>query len=122
MCDGTGHPRWEDRTVADIRIPEEIKPADGRFGCGPSKVRPEAVDALARVSTTYLGTSHRQKTVRDQVARLRRGLADLFSVPAGYEVVLGIGGSTAFWEVATFGLIRERAQFADFGEFGAKFA
>jgi phosphoserine aminotransferase len=108
--------------VADIRIPEEIKPADGRFGCGPSKVRPEAVEALARVSATYLGTSHRQKTVRDQVARLRRGLADLFSTPEGYEVVLGNGGTTAFWEIATFGLIGDRAQFASFGEFGAKFA
>jgi len=108
--------------VADIRIPEEIKPADGRFGCGPSKVRPAAVEALSRVSTTYLGTSHRQKPVREQVARLRRGLAELFSVPDGYEVVLGNGGTTAFWEVATFGLIRERAQFASFGEFGAKFA
>jgi len=107
--------------MADIRIPDEIKPADGRFGCGPSKVRPEAVEALARVSTTFLGTSHRQKTVRDQVARLRRGLAELFSLPAGYEVVLGNGGTTAFWEVAAFGLIREKAQLASFGEFGAKF-
>ena len=105
-----------------IRIPDEIKPADGRFGCGPSKVRPTAVSALADVSTTYLGTSHRQKTVRDQVARLRRGIAEFFSLPEGYEVVIGNGGTTAFWEVATFGLIRERAQFASFGEFGAKFA
>jgi phosphoserine aminotransferase len=108
--------------MADILIPEQIKPADGRFGCGPSKVRPEAVEALSRVATTYLGTSHRQKPVRDQVARLRRGLAELFAIPEGYEVVLGNGGTTAFWEVATFGLIRERAQFASFGEFGAKFA
>jgi phosphoserine aminotransferase len=108
--------------MADIRIPDEIKPVDGRFGCGPSKVRPEAVDALAGVAATFLGTSHRQKTVRDQVARLRRGLAELFSLPQGYEVVLGNGGTTAFWEVATFGLIRDRAQFASFGEFGAKFA
>jgi phosphoserine aminotransferase len=108
--------------MPDIRIPDEIKPADGRFGCGPSKVRPEAVEALSHVSTSYLGTSHRQKTVRDQVARLRRGLAELFSLPDGYEVVLGNGGTTAFWEVATFGLIRNWAQFASFGEFGAKFA
>jgi phosphoserine aminotransferase len=108
--------------MADIRIPDELKPVDGRFGCGPSKVRPDAVDALAAVSTTYLGTSHRQKTVRDQVARLRRGLAELFSLPTGYEVVLGTGGTTAFWEVATFSLIRDKAQFASFGEFGAKFA
>jgi len=111
--------------VADtpsIRIPDDLKPADGRFGCGPSKVRPESVSALAGVATTFLGTSHRQKTVRDQVARLRRGIADFFSLPEGYEVILGNGGATAFWEVATFGLIRDRAQFASFGEFGAKFA
>ncbi|MGI5211662.1 phosphoserine transaminase [Plantactinospora sp. CA-290183] len=108
--------------VSTIRIPDEIKPADGRFGCGPSKVRPAAVSALADVATTYLGTSHRQKTVRDQVARLRRGMAEFFSLPEGYEVVLGNGGATAFWEVAAFGLVRDRAQFASFGEFGAKFA
>ncbi|GAA2350936.1 phosphoserine transaminase [Dactylosporangium salmoneum] len=108
--------------MAEIRIPDEIKPADGRFGSGPSKVRPEGVRALADLATTWMGTSHRQKPVRDQVARLRRGLADLFSLPDGYEVVLGNGGSTAFWEIAVFGLIRDRAQFASFGEFGAKFA
>ena len=108
--------------MADIRIPDELKPADGRFGCGPSKVRPAAVEALSRVGTSYLGTSHRQKTVRDQVARLRHGLAQLFSLPEGYEVVLGNGGTTAFWEVAAFGLIQDRAQFASFGEFGSKFA
>ncbi|NJC72854.1 phosphoserine transaminase [Planosporangium thailandense] len=108
--------------MADIRIPDDLKPGDGRFGCGPSRVRAEAVEALAAVADTYLGTSHRQKTVRDQVARLRRGLADLFNLPSGYEVVLGNGGTTAFWEVATFSLIRAHAQFASFGEFGAKFA
>jgi len=111
--------------VADpttIRIPDELKPVDGRFGCGPSKIQPAAVSALADVASDFLGTSHRQKTVRDQVARLRRGLAEFFSLPEGYEVVLGNGGTTAFWEVATFGLIRDRAQFASFGEFGAKFA
>jgi phosphoserine aminotransferase len=108
--------------LADIRIPDEIKPSDGRFGSGPSKVRPEAVDALSRVSMTYLGTSHRHKTVRDQVARLRRGLAELFALPNGYEVVLGNGGTTAFWDIATFSLIRDRAQLASFGEFGARFA
>ncbi|MCX4474710.1 Phosphoserine aminotransferase [Micromonospora sp. MW-13] len=105
-----------------IRIPDDIKPADGRFGCGPSKVRPAAVSALADAATGFLGTSHRQKTVRDQVARLRRGIAEFYSLPEGYEVVLGNGGTTAFWEVAAFGLIRDRAQFASFGEFGAKFA
>ena len=108
--------------VPDIRIPDDLKPADGRFGCGPSKVRPAAVSALAGVATSYLGTSHRQKTVRDEVARLRRALSEFFSLPDGYEVILGNGGTTAFWEVATFGLIRDRAQFASFGEFGAKFA
>ncbi len=108
--------------MPEIQIPDQLKPADGRFGSGPSKVRPEAVEALSRVSTSLLGTSHRQKTVRDEVARLRRGIAELFSAPDGYEVVLSIGGSTAFWDSATFGLIRDRAQFASFGEFGAKFA
>ena len=108
--------------ATSIQLPDDLKPADGRFGCGPSKVRPAAVESLAAVATTYLGTSHRQKTVRDQVARLRRGIAALFDLPEGYEVILGNGGATAFWEVATFGLIRDRAQFASFGEFGAKFA
>src|SRR3954470_1426525 len=105
----------------DIRIPDEIKPVDGRFGSGPSKVRPEGVEALAAVSRTYLGTSHRQKTVKGQVARLRRGLAEFFALPDGYEVILANGGTSAFWEVATFGLVRDKAQFAEFGEFGAKF-
>ncbi|HEU5108116.1 MAG TPA: phosphoserine transaminase [Micromonosporaceae bacterium] len=107
---------------APITLPDDIKPADGRFGSGPSKVRPEAVEELARLSTSYLGTSHRQAGVRDQVARLRRGIASLFDLPDGYEVVLGNGGTSAFWEVAAFGLIRDKAQFASFGEFGAKFA
>lgn len=105
-----------------VRIPDEIKPADGRFCAGPGKVRPEAVQALLAVATTYLGTSHRQKTVRDQVARLRRGLSELLGAPDGYEVILSNGGTTAFWDSAVFGLIRDRAQFAAFGEFGAKFA
>src|SRR5881275_3100293 len=109
-------------SVADIQIPAHLKPADGRFGSGPSKVRPAAVSALSGVVTSYLGTSHRQKPVRDQVARLRRVLAEFFALPEGYEVVLGNGGTTAFWEVATFGLIRDRAQFASFGEFSARFA
>jgi phosphoserine aminotransferase len=109
-------------TVTDIRIPDEIKPVDGRFGSGPSKVRPEGVEALSVVSRTYMGTSHRQRTVKDQVARLRRGLAEFFGLPDGYEVILANGGTSAFWEVAAFGLIRDKAQFAEFGEFGAKFA
>ena len=105
-----------------IRIPDDIKPIDGRFGSGPSKVRPEGVEALSGISTTFLGTSHRQSTVRDQVARLRRGVAEFWTAPEGYEVILSNGGTSAFWEVATFGLIRDKAQFAEFGEFGAKFA
>jgi len=107
---------------APLTIPRDLLPADGRFGSGPSKVRPEAVRALASVAESYLGTSHRQKTVRDQVRRLRHGIAELFRLPDGYEVVLSNGGTTAFWDAATFGLIRDRAQFASFGEFGAKFA
>ena len=106
----------------DITIPTELLPSDGRFGAGPSKVRHEQVEALAEVWKSYLGTSHRQKTVKSEVGRLRSGLASLFSLPEGYEVVLGNGGSTAFWDVATFGLIEDRAQFLSFGEFGAKFA
>lgn len=104
-----------------LRIPTELLPADGRFCSGPSKVRQSAVEALGSVAPTFLGTSHRQQTVKDQVARLRSGLASLFGLPDGYEVILGNGGTTAFWEVATFSLIRDKAQFASFGEFGAKF-
>ncbi|MGH3735580.1 MAG: phosphoserine transaminase [Micromonosporaceae bacterium] len=107
--------------VPAITLPADLKPADGRFGSGPSKVPPTAVAALAAAAPGFLGTSHRQAPVRDQVARLRRGLAELFSLPDGYDVVLGNGGTTAFWEVAAFGLIRDRAQLASFGEFGSKF-
>jgi phosphoserine aminotransferase len=107
--------------VDAIQIPDEIKPVDGRFGSGPSKVRPEGVEALSAISRTFMGTSHRQKTVKDQVARLRRGIAEFFSLPDGYEVIISNGGTTAFWEVATFGLIRDKAQLAEFGEFGNKF-
>src|SRR3954464_2405705 len=114
--------KTQDQAVPSIAIPDEIKPVDGRFGSGPSKVRPEGVEALSAVSRTFMGTSHRQKTVKDQVARLRRGLAEFFSLPDGYEVILSNGGTSAFWEVAAFGLIRGKAQFAEFGEFGAKFA
>ena len=107
--------------MTDIRIPEEIKPVDGRFGSGPSKVRPEGVEALSAVSRTLMGTSHRQRTVKDQVARLRRGLGEFFGLPDGYEVILSNGGTSAFWDTATFGLVRDKAQFASFGEVGAKF-
>ena len=106
----------------DIRIPDSLLPADGRFGAGPSKVRPEAVEALAAASGTYLGTSHRQKTVKNVVGSLRTGLASLFSLPDGYEVVLGNGGTTCFWDAATFGLIETRSQHLSFGEFSSKFA
>lgn len=107
---------------SDIKIPNELLPLDGRFGAGPSKIRTEQFDALSAVSQSLLGTSHRQKPVKAQFARLKSGLTQLFSLPEGYEVVVGNGGSTAFWDIATFGLIRDRAQFLTFGEFGSKFA
>ncbi len=105
-----------------LQIPAELRPADGRFGSGPSKVRIEALEALAATGTRYMGTSHRQATVRNQVARLRTGLAEFFGLPDGYEIILGLGGATTFWDIATFSLVRDRAQLAVFGEFGAKFA
>jgi phosphoserine aminotransferase len=108
--------------VTGIDIPEDLKPADGRFGCGPSKVRPEQLDALADWGARYLGTSHRQSPVRTVVSRIRSGVSELFSLPGGYEVILGNGGTTAFWEIAAFGLVRERAQHLAFGEFSSKFA
>jgi phosphoserine aminotransferase len=108
--------------VTGIDLPEDLKPADGRFGCGPSKVRPEQLDALADWGARYLGTSHRQSPVRAVVSRVRSGVSDLFSLPGGYEVILGNGGTTAFWEIAAFGLVRERAQHLAFGEFSSKFA
>jgi phosphoserine aminotransferase len=106
----------------NIEIPTDLLPSDGRFGAGPSKVRPEQVASLDLVSGSYLGTSHRQKTVKSQVGRLRLGLRELFGLPDGYEVVLSNGGATAFWDAAVFSLIRDRAQFLSFGEFGSKFA
>jgi phosphoserine aminotransferase len=107
---------------AEIIIPSSIKPVDGRFGCGPSKIRPEALAALSASGTSILGTSHRQKPVKNVVKRVREGLTSLFNLPEGYEVVLGNGGSTAFWDIATFGLIQERSQHLVFGEFSSKFA
>jgi phosphoserine aminotransferase len=113
----------KDRGVSDaLRIPDSIKPVDGRFGAGPSKIRLEALDALAATGRSLLGTSHRQAPVKDTVGRVREGLQQLFSLPEGYEVVLGNGGATAFWDVATFGLIRQRSQHLSFGEFSSKFA
>jgi phosphoserine aminotransferase len=105
-----------------IIIPSELKPVDGRFGCGPSKIRPEALAALSASGNSILGTSHRQKPVKNVVKRVREGLTSLFNLPEGYEVVLGNGGSTAFWDIATFGLIEQRSQHLVFGEFSSKFA
>src|SRR5690606_15324466 len=105
-----------------IVIPADLKPADGRFGCGPSKVRPEQLAALAGSGAQYLGTSHRQKPVKSLVRRVREGLTQLFSLPEGYQVLLGNGGTTAFWDAAAFGLVRQRSQHLSFGEFSSKFA
>ena len=109
-------------SIPDMTIPAELLPRDGRFGSGPSKVRLEEVEALAASGATYLGTSHRQGTVRFVVAALRNGIAELLSLPDGYEVALGNGGTTAFWDAATFGLIDQRSQHLSYGEFSSKFA
>ncbi|MDR6868909.1 phosphoserine aminotransferase [Microbacterium resistens] len=105
-----------------IEIPRELLPVDGRFGCGPSKVRPAQAAALAAAATDLLGTSHRQAPVKGLVRSVREQLASLFRLPAGYEIILGNGGSTAFWDAAAFGLIEQRSQNLVFGEFGGKFA
>ena len=103
-------------------IPSDLLPGDGRFGAGPSKVRDEQIQAIVQAQGHILGTSHRQAPVKNLVKATREGLAELFSAPEGYEVVLGVGGSTAFWDAASFGLVRSRAQHLSFGEFGSKFA
>jgi len=108
-------------TSTSVQIPAELKPADGRFGCGPSKVRPEALAALAERSE-LIGTSHRQAPVRDLVGRIRTGLGELFGLPDGYEVALGNGGTTAFWDAAAAWLVRDRALHLSYGEFSQKFA
>jgi phosphoserine aminotransferase len=108
--------------MTEIVIPDGLRPADGRFGCGPSKIRPEQLAALASSGSAYLGTSHRQAPVRSLVQRIREGMAALFSCPNGYEVVLGNGGTTAFWDIAAFGLVDHKAQHLSFGEFSSKFA
>src|SRR3954464_6836879 len=105
-----------------IVLPPELRPGDGRFGSGPSKIRVEAVAALADRAGDYLGTSHRQPTVKSVVGRVRAGIAELFALPDGYEVLLGNGGTTAFWDAATFGLIESRSQHLVCGEFSSKFA
>jgi phosphoserine aminotransferase len=109
-------------TSATLIIPEDLKPADGRFGCGPSKVRPAQLEHLAASGTHVMGTSHRQAPVRQVVGRVRAGLSELFSLPDGYEIALGNGGTTAFWDAAAFGLVRERALHLTFGEFSRKFS
>jgi phosphoserine aminotransferase len=109
-------------TTTPLQIPAAIKPADGRFGCGPSKVRPEQLAHLAGAGAALMGTSHRQAPVKRLVGRVRAGLGELFALPEGYEVVLGNGGTTAFWDAAAAGLVRERALHLAFGEFSQKFA
>ena len=108
--------------MTDVQIPADLLPRDGRFGAGPSKIQTSHLDALAATGSSLMGTSHRQAPVRDTVGRVRDGLAALFSLPEGHEVVLGNGGATAFWDVATHGLIREKSQHLSFGEFSSKFA
>ncbi len=108
--------------ISQLAIPADIKPYDGRFGCGPSKVRPEQLAALSTTAAGLFGTSHRQAPVKNLVGRVRDGLRQLFSVPEGYEVILGNGGATAFWDVAAFGLIDSKSLHLTFGEFSAKFA
>lgn len=105
-----------------LDIPADLLPADGRFGAGPSKVRKEQVDAISAAGSTLLGTSHRQAPVKNLVGSVRDGLSAFFQAPEGYEVILGVGGSTAFWDAASFGLVRSKAQHLSFGEFGSKFA
>jgi phosphoserine aminotransferase len=110
------------QTATILAIPEDLKPADGRFGSGPSKVRPEQLDHLAEHGIAVMGTSHRQAPVRGVVRRVREGLAELFALPDGYEVALGNGGTTAFWDALAFGMVRERALHLAYGEFSSKFA
>ena len=107
--------------VSSIRIPHQLLPADGRFGCGPSKVRPGQIDAIVAGASTVMGTSHRKPQVKDLVGSVRSGLSDLFELPDGWEIVLGNGGTTVFWDAATFGLVSERSQHLVFGEFSSKF-
>ncbi|MEV8182123.1 phosphoserine transaminase [Specibacter sp. NPDC078692] len=105
-----------------LTIPANLRPVDGRFGAGPSKIRPEQVAALSEAGAALLGTSHRQAPVKNLVGDVRSGLKQFFNAPDDYEVILGVGGSTAFWDVATFGLVENKAQHLSFGEFGSKFA
>jgi len=108
--------------MSEIKIPDNLKPIDGRFGCGPSKILPTSIANLASNYANVLGTSHRQRPVKEVVGAVRGGLKSLFSLPDGYEVIIGNGGSTAFWDIATFGLIENKSQHLVFGEFSSKFA
>lgn len=103
-------------------LPSEFIPGDGRFGCGPSKVRPEQIQAIVDGSASVIGTSHHQPAVKNVVGSIREGLSDLFSLPEGYEIILSLGGATAFWDAATFGLIEKKSGHLSFGEFSSKFA
>ncbi|MEJ6013670.1 phosphoserine transaminase [Corynebacterium sp. H127] len=103
-------------------LPADLLPADGRFGCGPSKVRPSQIEAIVAGSTSIIGTSHRQPAVKDVVGSLREGLSSLFQLPEGYEIILSLGGATAFWDAAAFGLIEQKSGHLSFGEFSSKFA
>ena len=108
--------------MSELLIPSELRPQDGRFGCGPSKIRPDAVAHLAEVADGLLGTSHRQPGVKSQVQRLQTGITEFFGVPDGYEVLLTLGGATAFWDSASYDLVERRARHYAFGEFSTKFA
>jgi phosphoserine aminotransferase len=110
------------QTSTDLKIPDQLKPADGRFGSGPSRVRRAQLDYATGPGAAIIGTSHRQKPVKAVVGRIRAGIAELFSLPDGYEVILGNGGTTAFWDAATCCLVRERALHLTYGEFSSKFA
>ena len=101
-------------------LPEEFQPGDGRFGCGPSKVRPAQIQAIVDGGTSIMGTSHRQPAVKNVVGEVREGLAELFQLPEGYEIVLSLGGATAFWDAATFGLIEKKSAHLTYGEFSSK--
>ena len=115
-------PNASPQDTTSLVIPDGLKPADGRFGCGPSKVRPQALARLAGEGAAVMGTSHRQKPVKALVGEIRAGLRELFALPDGYEVALGNGGATAFWDAAAFGLIEDRALHLTYGEFSSKFA
>jgi len=118
----TPSPTTQQTLHSQLVLPDELKPADGRFGCGPSKVRPQALASLAEEGRAVMGTSHRQKPVKALVGEIRAGLRELFGAPEGYEVALGNGGTTAFWDAAAFGLARRRALHLAYGEFSQKFA